>query len=458
MKKFYLAVLLTVSSLFLLSVNSVFAQPPYTAAETFENDGSLCNPCTLSTATWLNSNVPSILNPCHHCKIILNGDITIDLHVVLDGGSQVVLNTNSIVHLNQYAVALQGTEIDLLANSSLYVNDELDINDNSFITIVDGSAFINANNVDGFTGQTGPMSTPPLTAPPAGGGRLGPGIYYILDGSNLPNFGSYQVILNQFGWGDNTPAPDYASLPDPPGSTPPPPAGSRFFARYTINCVTTPFNTCVAGTIFGPATTAVNTDPFFTGNPIVSFTSGTTLPVTLVQFIAQRDNGNIKLSWATSTEINASHFDVERSGNGSSFDKIGTVQAKGFSSITTNYSFVDQQPLATTGYYRLKMVDLDGKFEYSKIITVSEGTKGESLVIYNNPYTDMIRLNINTNTPDNLSLTVTDVLGKIYLTQSVRAQSGDNFVNINPGGAPGMYILRIQGSKGYDRMVKLIKQ
>jgi hypothetical protein len=54
-------------------------------------------------------------------------------------------------------------------------------------------------------------------------------------------------------------------------------------------------------------------------------------------------------------------------------------------------------------------------------------------------------------------VTVTDMLGKVYLTQSVKARSGDNFINLNPVGAAGLYILHVQG-RGLDRMVKLVKQ
>ncbi|HXB30089.1 MAG TPA: T9SS type A sorting domain-containing protein, partial [Puia sp.] len=108
--------------------------------------------------------------------------------------------------------------------------------------------------------------------------------------------------------------------------------------------------------------------------------------------------------------------------------------------------------------YRLKMVDLDGKFIYSKAIPVTTDNSSQALVIYSNPFSDQIRLKINVSRPQNLILTVTDILGKTYITQSYQAQSGDNFVNLQPSiASSGMYILHIQGDS-YNQTVKLEKQ
>ena len=135
------------------------------------------------------------------------------------------------------------------------------------------------------------------------------------------------------------------------------------------------------------------------------------------------------------------------------------MPAKGFSSITNNYSYNDLYPLAGVNYYRLKMVDLDGKYKYSKVVSVSgAATTSESLVVYSNPFTDQIRLKINIPAPDNLTITVTDILGRSYVSQNYNAQAGDNFINLTPAGAtPGLYFVHIQGLN-YNKTVKLIKQ
>ena len=223
------------------------------------------------------------------------------------------------------------------------------------------------------------------------------------------------------------------------------------FGFYNINC-TGPAG-CNFGVVNGPATTSA--DPTYG----VIFKVSTTLPVQLVQFLATKnDDGSVKVSWSTSQEENSNYYDVERSSDQSQWTNIGTVKAKGFSSTTTNYFLNDKSPINGTGYYRLKMVDLDGKFTYSKAIPVTTDNSSQGLVIYSNPFSDQIRLKINVSRPQNLILTVTDMLGKTYITQSYHAQNGDNFVNLQPSiASSGMYILHIQGDS-FNQTVKLEKQ
>jgi hypothetical protein len=86
------------------------------------------------------------------------------------------------------------------------------------------------------------------------------------------------------------------------------------------------------------------------------------------------------LTWRTASETNNSHFDIERSTDGTTFHSIGQVKGNNKPSI---YQFVDNQPFATS-YYRLRQIDFDGHFEYSKIISIAQ--KGENQIsVYPNP-------------------------------------------------------------------------
>jgi hypothetical protein len=221
-----------------------------------------------------------------------------------------------------------------------------------------------------------------------------------------------------------------------------------------LNCGGASPNTCNFGLVFGPAVTS-----FDAVNNYLTFGQATTLPVELVQFVATLNpDGTVKLSWATAQEMNSASFDIERSADLTSWNKIGNVIAKGYSSTTTNYSFTDQFPLAGTGYYRLKMIDLDGKFLYSEVVSVSSDQNSQPLVVYSNPFIDQIRVKVNVDRAENLLFTVSDIVGKTYLKQSYNAQAGDNLVDLVPAGAAsGMYILHIEGST-YAQTVKLVKQ
>jgi hypothetical protein len=100
------------------------------------------------------------------------------------------------------------------------------------------------------------------------------------------------------------------------------------------------------------------------------------LPVELVSFKAQHHSNGVNLAWVTASEKDNSGFEIEVSSDGKTFRKIGFVESKvGTTSIKQQYSFVDTKAASGTRYYRLKQIDFDGQFEYSKIVAIS--TTGE---------------------------------------------------------------------------------
>lgn len=116
------------------------------------------------------------------------------------------------------------------------------------------------------------------------------------------------------------------------------------------------------------------------------------LPVQLVDFFATVENpGTITTRWLTASENKFMHFEVERSRNGSDFQYVGTVKAVGNSTVLNSYSFEDNDPIDGTSYYRLKQVDIDGTFEYSKIVAVDRKISNE-LTIAPNPIIDWAKV------------------------------------------------------------------
>jgi hypothetical protein len=95
------------------------------------------------------------------------------------------------------------------------------------------------------------------------------------------------------------------------------------------------------------------------------------LPVSLSHFEAKVVQAIPVLTWATASEVHTKDFEMERSNDGKVFEKIGERKAKGSNS---NYTFSDENPL-TVAYYRLKINDLDGKFEYSKVVSVESDVR-----------------------------------------------------------------------------------
>ncbi len=109
------------------------------------------------------------------------------------------------------------------------------------------------------------------------------------------------------------------------------------------------------------------------------------LPVTLTHFSGQASGCNTNLKWHAETEENFSHYEIERSGDGRLFSKIGTIKGTGGPVTGVWYTYIDKTA-SEFNYYRLKMVDLDGSFEYSKIINVDTDCSTDyKIELYPNP-------------------------------------------------------------------------
>ena len=120
------------------------------------------------------------------------------------------------------------------------------------------------------------------------------------------------------------------------------------------------------------------------------------LPLTLVDWSATLTDNNVKLSWATTTQLNTSHFVIERSADGSEFKDIAMIFAEGNSNIRVPYSFTDKLPSFTAGilYYRLRCVDVDGRYTYSAVKVVKVGKQSEALKlsVFPNPATNNVQV------------------------------------------------------------------
>lgn len=132
---------------------------------------------------------------------------------------------------------------------------------------------------------------------------------------------------------------------------------------------------------------------FTYSNPVVQ-----TLPITLADFTARLNNKNVLLNWATDMENNASHFTIERSVDGKSFDDAAIVFAEGNSSVRREYSFKDDVSKINSKlvYYRLKMVDMDARYKYSEVVLVRmAGEESQTnVLVFPNPAVNELRISI----------------------------------------------------------------
>ena len=117
------------------------------------------------------------------------------------------------------------------------------------------------------------------------------------------------------------------------------------------------------------------------------------LPLTWLSFSAERIDGKHHLSWQTGTELNTSHFVVERSADALHFEPIGTQPAAGYSTSRQYYQHVDAMPLYGFNYYRIRQVDSDGAYSYSTIAVLNNLTEQpQGFSLFPNPATDAFTL------------------------------------------------------------------
>lgn len=179
-----------------------------------------------------------------------------------------------------------------------------------------------------------------------------------------------------------------------------------------------------------------------------SITVSGTLPVQLLSFNGRLLNGQSHLNWRTATEINASHYLIERSGDGINFLSIGTVNATGNSVAETAYQFVDASPLATFNYYRLKMVDEDGKSSYSAIIKLYSNASTK-VIASPNPFDQVINIQATLEVSGDAYIRLFDQHGRIVYTTIRSLFKGTNAIQLNnlPRLPAGNYILEVRAGQ-----------
>lgn len=189
---------------------------------------------------------------------------------------------------------------------------------------------------------------------------------------------------------------------------------------------------------------------FFLVNP------GVVLPVTLLTFNGNLNNNDIFLNWKTSSEQGSKYFSIEKSPDGTNFTTIGKVTAAGTSSSAKDYHFTDRQ-VDDYNYYRLKMVNTDGKFAYSGTILIKNLNVSQHLWVGNNPFHDIINIHLAKIPQQSIKVELMNESGaKVYFKEF----GSSNFINVDVSRinlASGVYLLRTTvDGKIYTN--KLLKQ
>lgn len=158
----------------------------------------------------------------------------------------------------------------------------------------------------------------------------------------------------------------------------------------------------------------------------VNISEPITLPITLTSFTSSCDNGTPVLSWTTASEQNSDYFQIERSRDGFDWTVVFQVQASGNSNTNKNYQFYDMTAGRFEGYYRLKQVDFDGKFEYFNPIYTNCLESSFSLYseIFPNPTTGEIFIGIRNNESETVEILISDNSGRLLNRENIDIING----------------------------------
>ncbi len=203
--------------------------------------------------------------------------------------------------------------------------------------------------------------------------------------------------------------------------------------------------------------TLYQTNSFLTGSQI-------TLPVKWLSVTAELVDNAVLIKWSSTHEINNNYFAIEKSmeqlPNTANWNKIGQIKGNETKNSISNYQFVDNDvsnQLESTIFYRIKQVDLDGKYAYSKIVNVNlkNDLTDEIIQVFPNPFKNEIYISRKSQSSKNIIIKVFDILGKNIYTQTIDFIHANQSIKIDLSKIidSGIYLLSIN-DKTYKLLIK----
>jgi parallel beta-helix repeat protein len=366
-------------------------------------------------------------------------DVRIDGDTISGNHEGILINgaatgsiSNNLITGNSKGIALAGTGTGIAINGNSIFN-------NTGLGIDLGNDGVTPNHMGFISGPNNFQNYPVLTAAgPGGGNTIIKGTLNSLanDTFRLEFFSNGACNTSGFGEGQT-----FLGF-------------KRVITDATGNVA---FSDTLAGVNVpvGSAITSTATDSAGNSSEFSACVLATVLPLHLLDFTASTNGNHIRLDWVTAGEENTKYFAIERSEDGKTFTEEGQVQASGNSSEQKNYVFIDRQPLQGINIYRLRMVDMDGHFTYSKIVAVTMDAAQTTLSLFPNPAARELTVHIFAT--GLLQLKLVDLNGRI-LKEEVRQLSGNTSTILDISNlSEGVYILILQNSNEIQYR-KFIKQ
>ena len=176
-----------------------------------------------------------------------------------------------------------------------------------------------------------------------------------------------------------------------------------------------------------------------------------TVPVVWKSFIATTTASHVSLRWSVSNQINVQSYRIERSSDGSQFNEMGSLPAKNLPQDIIQYEYRDRIPATGDVYYRIRQVDFDGRYSFSKIEKVSARNNIHPLIIFPNPFADQVTIDLNEIKEKEISIHLTDGQGKILHRKNIQVEN-PNYMQVPWSGlstlAKGTYHFLILTKQG----------
>jgi len=203
--------------------------------------------------------------------------------------------------------------------------------------------------------------------------------------------------------------------------------------------------------LLGSATAFNNFSASFFKEPVGSLT------VVLLEFSISNTDKTVYLKWKSQQENNYDRYLVERSKDGRAWQQIAELKAVPNSTTPQQYSYTDQSPINGISYYRLRVVNHDGKFGISPVKAARIGSLKSSISIYPNPAATTATIFINDEEAKDLSVQIYNRSGQLAGIQ--KSVNGSNVINIDVSRlAQGDYSVEVVGANGYKKTLRIIVQ
>ncbi|HEV3411813.1 MAG TPA: T9SS type A sorting domain-containing protein [Puia sp.] len=416
---------------------SVFGQTTYTINSNANWSAVLpatCNTCTINIGSAATLTVDESVT-CQNCTFS-GGNVSIASKTLNIQYSGSVTTTN-----------FNNTKLVATGTAQIIVNAPLSLSNSTFtfyntssmttsynVSLTSSTIYLNDNTSMTSNGGAGTsISLVSSSRIVIGNGSLTSSAIFTVSGPTMTVYDNSSVaVANQnnvyYNWADY----DYQHNVNANSNS----SKAYSTSGLSMNCGAGYAHSCSNPSLYGPATL----------NSGVG--SGATLPIVLEGFTATLDNNHtVTLDWNTQLEVNFSHFAIQRSADGTTWEDIGTVHAKGNSAVQTDYTYTDEQPLTGTNYYRLALVNLDDTYTYSEEKVVETAAVAR-ISFFPNPAHDYVNVSLAGSSGKAVTVLLTSISGRLMQEKTAAAASGAVVTFPIQNVASGMYILTVVNSDG----------